>query len=85
MTSHVVLNQQFIFCTFLRITSELDEIEKSLPRPQALIKKFHASHYMKGLHEVVHRDEQAQGVMGLRHRNQKPERSYPTPLCAPIM
>ena len=22
---------------------------------------------MKGLHEVVHRDEQAQGVMGLRH------------------
>ena len=23
---------------------------------------------MKGLHEVVHRDEQAQGVMGLRHR-----------------
>jgi hypothetical protein len=24
---------------------------------------------MKGLHEVVHRDEQAQGVMGLRHRN----------------
>jgi hypothetical protein len=39
-----------------------------LPRPQALIKKFHASHYMKGLHEVVHRDEQAQGVMGLRHR-----------------
>ena len=44
-------------------------------------KKCHASHYMKGLHEVVHRDEQAQGVMGLRHR----ERSYPTPLCAPIM
>jgi hypothetical protein len=39
-----------------------------LPRPQALIKKFHASHYMKGLHEVVHRDEQAQGVMGLSHR-----------------
>ena len=27
MTSHVVLNQQFIFCKFLRITSELDEIE----------------------------------------------------------
>ena len=24
-----------------------------LPRPQALIKKFHANHYMKGLHEVV--------------------------------
>jgi hypothetical protein len=22
---------------------------------------------MKGLHEVVHRDEQAQGVTGLRH------------------
>ena len=34
-----------------------------LPRPQALIKKFHASHYMKGLHEVVHHDEQAQGVI----------------------
>jgi hypothetical protein len=31
-------------------------------------KKFHASHYMKGLHEVVHRDEQAQGFMGLRWR-----------------
>jgi hypothetical protein len=43
-------------------------IVNCLPRPQALIKKFHASHYMKGLHEVVHRDEQAQGVMGLRHR-----------------
>jgi hypothetical protein len=43
-------------------------IISTLPRPQALIKKFHASHYMKGLHEVVHRDEQAQGVMGLRHR-----------------
>jgi hypothetical protein len=42
---------------------------------QALI-KFHASHYMKGLHEVVHRDEQTQGFM---------ERSYPIPLCAPIM
>jgi hypothetical protein len=27
MTSHVVLNQQFIFYTFLRITSEPDEIE----------------------------------------------------------
>ena len=40
----------------------------TLPPPQALIKKFHASHYMKGLHKVVHRDEQAQGVMGLRHR-----------------
>jgi hypothetical protein len=23
--------------------------------------KIHASYYMKGLHEVVHRDEQAQG------------------------
>jgi hypothetical protein len=31
---------------------------------------------MKGLHEVVHLDEQAQGFM---------ERSYPIPLCAPIM
>jgi hypothetical protein len=39
-----------------------------LPRPQALIKKFHASHYMKGLHEVVHRDEQ-------------PERSFPLPFA----
>jgi hypothetical protein len=28
-----------------------------LPRPQALIKKFHASHYMKGLHEVEHCDK----------------------------
>jgi hypothetical protein len=27
---------------------------------------------MKGLHEVVHRDEQAQGVMGLRHRKLYP-------------
>jgi hypothetical protein len=39
-----------------------------LPRPQALIKKFHACHYIEGLHEVVHRDEQAQGFMGLRQR-----------------
>jgi hypothetical protein len=37
----------------------------NLPRTQALIKKFNASHYMKGLHEVVH---QAQGFMGLRQR-----------------
>jgi hypothetical protein len=51
-----------------------------LPRPQALIKIFHASHYMKSLHEVVHRDEQTQGVMGLRQRCY-----YPIPLCAPIM
>ena len=36
-----------------------------LPRPQALIKKIQASHYMKGLHEVVHRDEQAQGFARL--------------------
>ena len=43
-------------------------LRKELPRPQALTKKFHASHYMKGLHEVVHRDEEAQGLMGLRHR-----------------
>jgi hypothetical protein len=28
-------------------------------------KKFHASHYMKGLHEVVRRDEQAQSHLGL--------------------
>ena len=40
MTSHVVLNQQFIFCTFLRITSEPDEIEKSSKRPIGLF--FHA-------------------------------------------
>jgi hypothetical protein len=40
MTSHVVLNQQFIFCTFLLITSELDEIEKSIKRPTGLF--FHA-------------------------------------------
>jgi hypothetical protein len=26
-------------------------------------KKFHASHYMKGLHEVVRRDEQAKNFM----------------------
>ena len=48
-----------MFFTVLLITA------RDLPRPQALIKKFHASHYMKGLHEVVHRDEQAQGVVGL--------------------
>jgi hypothetical protein len=30
------------------------EVFSQLPRPQALIKKFHMSHYMKGLHEVVH-------------------------------
>ena len=40
MTSHVLLNQQFIFCTFLRITSELDEIEWSIKRPIGLF--FHA-------------------------------------------
>jgi hypothetical protein len=28
---------------------------------------------MKGLHEVVHRDEQSQGVMGLRHRKLRSE------------
>ena len=36
-----------------------------VPSPLALIKRFHTSHYIKGLHEVVHRDEQAQGFMGL--------------------
>jgi hypothetical protein len=36
--------------------------------PQALVKKIHGSHYMKGLHEVVHRDEQAQGFMGFSQR-----------------
>jgi hypothetical protein len=40
MTSHVVLNQQFLFCTFLDITSELDEIELSIKRPTGLF--FHA-------------------------------------------
>ena len=40
MTSHIVLNQQFIFCTFLGITSELDEIELSIKRPTGLF--FHA-------------------------------------------
>ncbi len=40
MTSHVVLNQQFIFCTFLRITSELDEIEQCIKRAIGLF--FHA-------------------------------------------
>ena len=36
MTSHVVLNQQFIFYTFLRITSEPDEIEYSSKQPIGL-------------------------------------------------
>jgi hypothetical protein len=40
MTSHVVLNQQIIFYTFLRITSEPDEIEYSKKRPIGLF--FHA-------------------------------------------
>jgi hypothetical protein len=40
MTSHIVLNQQFIFCTFLRITSEPDETELSIKRPIGLF--FHA-------------------------------------------
>jgi hypothetical protein len=31
---------------------------------------------MKGLHEVVHRDEQAQGVMGLRQLEDSPLRAY---------
>jgi hypothetical protein len=48
--------------------SELLDRVSDLSRPQALIKKLHANHYMKDLHEAVHRDEQAQGVMGLRHR-----------------
>jgi hypothetical protein len=33
-----------------------------LPRPEALIKRFHASHYMNGLHEVVRCDEQALNI-----------------------
>ena len=31
-----MLNEQLIFCTFLRITSELDEIEYSIKRPTGL-------------------------------------------------
>ena len=31
-------------------------------------KKISCESLYEGLHEVVHRDEQAQGVMGLRHR-----------------
>jgi hypothetical protein len=39
-------------------------IGNELPRPQALIKKFHASHYMKGLHEVVRHIIGAQRAVG---------------------
>ena len=39
-------------------------MQQILPRPQALIKKFHASHYMKGLHEVVRHIIGAQRVVG---------------------
>jgi hypothetical protein len=39
MTSRVVLNQQFIFYTFLPITSEPDDIEWSSKRPIGLF--FH--------------------------------------------
>ena len=58
----------FQYESCLKPVFHFNRIVTYLPRPQALIKKFHASHYMKGLHEVVHRDEQSQGVMGLRHR-----------------
>ena len=40
VTSQLLLNQQFIFCTFLRITSELKEIVSYSKRPISLI--FHA-------------------------------------------
>ena len=40
VTSQLLLNQQFIFCTFLRITSELKEIVYYNKRPISLL--FHA-------------------------------------------
>ena len=40
VTSQVVLNQQFIFCTFLRITSKLQEIVHCIKWPIGLF--FHA-------------------------------------------
>jgi hypothetical protein len=43
-----------------RIASQSKQTAASSPGAN---KKFHASHYMKGLHEVVRRDEQAQGFM----------------------
>ena len=40
VTSQLLLNQQFIFCTFWRITSELKEIVYYSKRPISLF--FHA-------------------------------------------
>ena len=40
VTSQLLLNQQFIFCTFLQITSELKEIVYYSKRPISLL--FHA-------------------------------------------
>ena len=40
VTSQLLLNQQFIFCTFLRITSEVKEIVYYSKRPISLL--FHA-------------------------------------------
>ena len=53
VTSQVVLNQQFIFCTFLQITSKLKEIVYNIKRPIGLFffcsfkqnnKKFHCQY-----------------------------------------
>ena len=46
VTSQLLLNQQFIFCTFLQITSELKEIVYCSKRPISLL--FHAL-----LHETI--------------------------------
>ena len=46
VTSQLLLNQQFIFCTFLQITSELKEIVYYSKRPISLL--FHAL-----LHEAI--------------------------------
>ena len=40
LTSQLLLNQQFIFCTFLQITSELKKIVYYSKRPISLL--FHA-------------------------------------------
>jgi hypothetical protein len=45
------------------IERKLVLISTGLPRPQALI-QFHASHYMKGLHEVVRHIVGAQRGVG---------------------
>ena len=46
VTSQVLLNQQFIFCIFLQITSKLKEIVDYSKRPISLL--FHAL-----LHETI--------------------------------